>query len=102
MFRTAVALSGAVLALLLSGPVVQRRPTGSDAGESMRVTVEPLFLAAKYDSILSILPGFIARAEADRDSVLLGRAIAQRGRVSLSTGRQEEADGKEVAARGRV
>jgi CHAT domain-containing protein/tetratricopeptide (TPR) repeat protein len=57
----------------------------------LRSLVEPLFTTAKYDSVLSLLPGYIRRAEATHDSVLLGRALTQRGRVMLVLGRFDEA-----------
>ncbi len=68
------------------------------AGETKRTTAEiqhridDLFLAAQYDSILHLIPGYMQRAEADKDSVLLGRMYAQRGRALMSMGRDQEAE----------
>jgi tetratricopeptide (TPR) repeat protein len=86
-----------MLALLLpaSGaqtPVAPRNDrTPRTPADSMGAVIEPLFAAAGYDSILSLLPAYLRRAEATRDSVLLGRAFAQRGRVALMLGRREAA-----------
>jgi tetratricopeptide (TPR) repeat protein len=94
MSRTAPALASIFLALLLSArsPVAQRDVRPRTPADSLRAWVEPLFVAADYDSILSLLPAYIRRAEATRDSVLLGRAITQRGRVYLARGDRAHAE----------
>ncbi len=67
------------------------------AGENPRLTadevqrsINDLFTAAYYDSILHVIPGYIQRAEAENDSVLLGRMYAQRGRTLTMIGRGAE------------
>src|SRR5262245_11997756 len=90
--RIPLALACVVAALFLAAhdPAAQRRP--NTAADSLSAVVEPLFARAQFDSILSILPAVIHRAQASHDSVLLGRAITQRGRVELMLGRN--ADGR--------
>ncbi len=69
------------------------RPTSrATASDSLRALTEPLFTAGWYDSILTILPAFIRRAEATGDSMLLGRAITQRGRARLTLGGPDDAE----------
>ncbi len=95
MSRTAPAIASILLALLLAAqtPVAQRGdPPPRTPADSLRAVVEPLFATARYDSILSLLPAFIRRAEATHDSVLLGRAITQRGRVYLARGERDHAE----------
>lgn len=94
MPRTALAIASILLALVLGAqaPVAQRDRTPRTLADSMAAAVEPLFAAAKYDSILSILPSYLRRAQATNDSILLGRALAQRGRVELMQGRRDIAE----------
>jgi tetratricopeptide (TPR) repeat protein len=63
----------------------------SPAADSLSTRVEPLFAAGAYDSILTFLPDVIHEAVARTDSVLLGRALAQRGRVLLMKGMRDRA-----------
>jgi CHAT domain-containing protein/tetratricopeptide (TPR) repeat protein len=76
--------------LLAAGPP-RIPPAPRTAADSLRVVVEPLFTRAKYDSVLAILPAYIRRAEATHDSVLLGRATTQHGRVMIVYGRFDDA-----------
>ena len=94
MPRTVPAIASILLALLLSvqTPVAQRPDAPRTPADSLRAVVEPLFATAQYDSILSLLPAFIRRAEATHDSILLGRAITQRGRVLLARGERAAAE----------
>lgn len=92
MSRTAPAIASIFLALLLAVPVTLAQRPPRTAVDSLAAVVEPLFAAAKYDSILFLLPAHIRRAQASNDSVLLGRAITQRGRVALMQGRNADAE----------
>lgn len=89
--RIPLALAWMVPALFFAAhdPVAQRRP--STPADSLSAVVEPLFARAQYDSILMVLPAIIRRAQASGDSLLLGRAITQRGRVALMRGRNADA-----------
>lgn len=89
--RIPLALAWMVPALFLIAhdPAAQRRP--STAADSLSAVVEPLFAQAKYDSILVLLPAVFRRAAATGDSLLLGRALTQRGRVALMRGRNADA-----------
>jgi CHAT domain-containing protein/tetratricopeptide (TPR) repeat protein len=75
---------GLVIAAPLSAPADRVVP--SPAVDSLAARVEPLFALGSYDSILAFLPGVIHDAGARADSVLLGRALTQRGRVFLMKG----------------
>ncbi len=92
MSRTALAVASVLLFLSSSSspPSAQRVPR--TAADSLGAIVEPLFARSQYDSILSLLPAVIRRAEATHDSVLLGRAITQRGRIALMRGQDAGAD----------
>ena len=57
------------------------------ASDSIREISENLFIAGHYDSLFKVASAFARRAEASGDSVLLGRAITQRGRALLMLGR---------------
>ncbi|HEU4929797.1 MAG TPA: CHAT domain-containing protein [Candidatus Krumholzibacteria bacterium] len=89
--RIPLALAWMVPALFLVAhqPVAQPRPV--TAADSLSAVVEPLFAQALYDTILPVLPPVIRRAEATGDSLLLGRALTQRGRVALMRGRNADA-----------
>ncbi len=91
MSRTAPALASTLLVLLLSAPDTVAQNVPRTPADSLAGVIEPLFVAAKYDSILALIPFYLRRAEATHDSVLLGRAITQRGRVMLMLGRRDEA-----------
>jgi len=65
------------------------RPRRETTAE-IQTRINNLFTAAKYDSILALIPGYIHRAEAEHDSVLLGRMYAQRGRTLTMIGRGAE------------
>lgn len=60
--------------------------------EEIQRRIDDLFVAAHYDSILGLIPAYMQRAEADRDSILLGRMYAQRGRSLTMIGRRAEAE----------
>lgn len=92
MSRTAPAIASILLALLLAVPVTVAQGPPRTAADSLGAAIEPLFVAAKYDSILSLLPAYQRRAEAARDSVLLGRVLTQYGRVALMQGRPDDAE----------
>jgi hypothetical protein len=94
MKRRLVVTPFVLLATLLLGANAQKSLSGKPLtpADSLRAVIEPLFTTAQYDSILSILPGYIGRAEATRDSFLLGRALTQRGRVMLMTGHIADAE----------
>ena len=98
MSRTNLAVASLLLALLLpalgaQAPVAQRNDQAPRTPiDSLAASVERLFAAAEYDSILSLIPYYIRRAEATRDSVLLGRALTQRGRIELMQGRRDAAE----------
>src|SRR5712675_3331440 len=95
MKRPFLILPAALLTALLVGAAPRKetpRALPLSPADSLRVLVEPLFTAAKYDTILKILPVCIRRAEAAHDSVLLGRALAQRGRLMLMVGRHDQAE----------
>lgn len=83
-------LVAAGLSLSAGGATRPAAPT--TPSDSLRALTESLFTAGRYDSILTILPTFIRRAEATGDSVLLGRALAQRGRARLTLGRSDDAE----------
>jgi CHAT domain-containing protein/tetratricopeptide (TPR) repeat protein len=94
MKRPFVILAPVLLSALLVGagpPKEKPLAPPLTPADSLRALVEPLFTTAKYDTILEILPVFIRRAEATHDSLLLGRAITQHGRVMLVYGRFNEA-----------
>ena len=87
--RIASRIALTVIAALLVGQspaAPPPRPAPTTPADSLSELVEPLFAAGKYDSILIRLPTVIRHAEAIGDSVLLGRAITQRGRVYHMTG----------------
>jgi tetratricopeptide (TPR) repeat protein len=94
MKRRLVVTPFVLLATLWLGASAQKSLSGKSLtpADSLRAVIEPLFTTAQYDSILSILPGYIGRAEATRDSLLLGRALTQRGRVMLMTGHIADAE----------
>jgi tetratricopeptide (TPR) repeat protein len=82
--RFASRIAFTVAAALLAGqsPAARnQRPVPVTPADSLSALVEPLFAAGKFDSILIRLPSIIRHAEAIGDSILLGRAITQRGRV---------------------
>ena len=83
----AILAYAAVLLVPLSAPGVR----SSSAVDSLAARVEPLFAAGDFDSILTILPGVIRDAVARSDSLLLGRAVTQRGRVFLMKGDRDAA-----------
>lgn len=62
------------------------------AADSLSTIGDSLFLDNRAEAILNLVPAYIRRAESSRDSVLLGRAIAQRGRALLALGRRDEAE----------
>ncbi len=84
----------AVLFFLAAGAAIgeNEAPRPTTPSDSLRALTEALFTAGRYDSVLTILPAFIRRAEATGDSVLLGRAITQRGRARLTLGRPADAE----------
>jgi CHAT domain-containing protein/tetratricopeptide (TPR) repeat protein len=94
MSRSAPATASILCALLLaaSSPVAQRRDPPRTPADSLIAAIEPLFTAANYDSILSLAAYSIRRAEAAHDSVLLGRAFTQRGRIALVRGQRADAE----------
>ncbi len=79
----------AALCLVARDPAAQRPPV--TAADSLSAVVEPLFARAQFDSILALLPAVIHHAQAAGDSLLLGRALTQRGRVALMRGRNADA-----------
>ncbi len=82
-----------VLLVLLATPTVPAAgETGRLTTTEIRRRIDDLFTASRYDSILSLIPAYIQRAEAERDSILLGRMYAQRGRVLIMVGRRVEAE----------
>ncbi|HXV14974.1 MAG TPA: CHAT domain-containing protein [Candidatus Krumholzibacteria bacterium] len=93
MSRTIPAIASLLALLLLTpAPVAQRRDPPRTPADSLAARVEPLFVAAQYDSILAIAALYVRRAEATDDSLLLGRAVAQRGRISLLRGARADAE----------
>ena len=82
----------AILVFLATGVATIADETARPTTAEIQSGINKLFLAAQYDSILHLIPGYIARAEADRDSVLLVLAITQRGRALMSKGRNQEAE----------
>jgi CHAT domain-containing protein/tetratricopeptide (TPR) repeat protein len=81
----------AALFLGANSPSGPRGDPPRTPADSLREVVEPLFNGGLYDSILQILPGYIQRAETTGDSILLGRAITQRGRAHHMQGRYDAA-----------
>lgn len=77
------------LALLTVGSGSIAQPPRLTTAE-IQTQINDLFTTARYDSILALIPGYIQRAEAERDTVLLGRMLAQRGRVLTQIGRGAE------------
>jgi CHAT domain-containing protein/tetratricopeptide (TPR) repeat protein len=77
-----------LLVTIAAGADETSRPTSAE----IRRRIDDLFTASRYDSILSLIPAYIQRAEAEHDSILLGRMYAQRGRVLIMVGRRVEAE----------
>lgn len=69
-----------------------RTPTPHPAADSLHEITDKLFYAGKYDSLYQVAASFARRGEASKDSVLLGRALVQRGRVLLMLGRFPKAE----------
>jgi CHAT domain-containing protein/tetratricopeptide (TPR) repeat protein len=82
----------AVLILLLAGAVIGVGEPAKPTTAEIQRRINDLFTTAQYDSILHLIPAFIQRAEADHDSILLGRMYTQRGRVLFMIGRGAEAE----------
>lgn len=61
-------------------------PPSKTSADSLRDISEKLFFAGQYDSLREVASAFVRRAEASGDSVLLGRAITQRGRALMMLG----------------
>ncbi|MDH4036173.1 MAG: CHAT domain-containing tetratricopeptide repeat protein [Candidatus Krumholzibacteria bacterium] len=80
-----------VIVILLAAPVPGYTASTVSIADSLAARVEPLFAAGAYDSILALLPGYLLEAESRGDSILLGRALTQRGRVLLMKGMRERA-----------
>ena len=83
-----------VCAVLSAMAVPQPRPAAPPApapGDPSRL-LDSLFFAARYDTILQLLPALLGNARASGDSVLLGRLVAQEGRVHLARGNRAEAE----------
>lgn len=73
-----------LIAACLTTAASPERATGpATAADSLRETTEKLFVAGLYDSLVQVASEFARRAEATGDSVLLGRALTQRGRTLL-------------------
>ncbi len=92
-WRAPIVVSAIVVSILFATAVPDRaqdasRPTTNE----IQRTINNLFTAAHFDSILHLIPGYIQRAGAENDSVLLGRMVAQRGRVLVAMGRNQEAE----------
>ena len=94
--RHASGILAVVIAALLSlaaGPSPPSAPpTPRSAADSLAVAAEALFTSGLYDSLFVFVGPYVRRAQASGDSVLLGRAIAQRGRALLILGRRTEAE----------
>ena len=76
--------------MLAAGVGIRAAETERPTTDQIQRSVNELFTAARYDSILHLIPGYLQRAEAENDSVLLGRMYAQRGRVLTMIGRGAE------------
>lgn len=88
--RNSIPAIVAVLILLANGYAIGAGETERPTADDIQRQINNLFTAAQYDSILNLIPAYIQRAEADGDSVLLGRMVAQRGRVLTMIGRGAE------------
>lgn len=85
--RVARASALAAASILLIAAKAPPTAGSSAAADSLRDRCEALFTAGRYDSLLAILPAYITRAQTAGDSLLLGRAITQRGRTLFMLGR---------------
>ncbi|HET6462303.1 MAG TPA: CHAT domain-containing tetratricopeptide repeat protein [Candidatus Krumholzibacteria bacterium] len=76
-----------VACLASAGAAPQKPVAPRSAVDSLAAISETLFYTGNYDSLFHVASTFARRAEARGDSVLLGRAITQRGRALLMLGR---------------
>ena len=76
-----------MIAAWLTAGAPATRPASSASADSLSKLSEDLFVAGQYDSLIKVASTFVRRAEAVGDSVLLGRALTQRGRALVMFGR---------------
>jgi len=77
-----------IAAWLTAAPAATRHATATHtAADSLSRLSEDLFTAGQYDSLFKVASTFARRAGASGDSLLLGRAITQRGRALVMFGR---------------
>ncbi|MFN0151932.1 MAG: CHAT domain-containing protein [bacterium] len=93
-FVPVVCLSVATLAAATPSamPQTTSRPPPRTTADSLTAACDSLFLANQYDAILDRVQPIIRDAESSADTVLLGRALTQRGRARLVLGRLDEAE----------
>ncbi|HEX5130941.1 MAG TPA: CHAT domain-containing protein [Candidatus Krumholzibacteria bacterium] len=91
--RAGAALLVMVLVASSAGPAVRPAAPGHTDRRPVEARLDSLFFDAHYDSLLRILPDLTRRAETEADSVLLGRLVFQRGRVEITLGHQQNAQG---------
>ena len=74
-------------ALASAAAVPQKTAKPPSSTDSLASISETLFYTGNYDSLFHVASDFAHRAEARGDSLLLGRAVTQRGRALLMIGR---------------